>query len=83
MQINLISEGFIKSISFWSSALVEAGPGMNTGSRMPSTLEIPYYKLEGSLFTLGLLHNYTLAHLTGRSFLNLVKFYSFHLKIVM
>ena len=49
-----------KSKTFWASALVEAGAGLDTYSCVPPTLEIPYYKWEGSLFTSGLLHNFTL-----------------------
>ena len=81
MQINCVSEGPKKSKTFWTSALVEVGADQDTGSCMPSTLKMPYQKWEGSIFTLALLHNFTLmkvkeVFLTGCVFLHLVKFYS-------
>ena len=86
---------FANKLCFWrtqeiqdllASALVEAG-AQDTGSWMPSTLKLPYHKWEGSLFTLALLHNFTLVKvkevcLTGWAFLHLVKCYSSHLKML-
>ena len=68
------------------SDLVEAGAAQDTGSCMPPTLKMAYHKWEGSLFTSGLIHNFTLVkaeevRLTGWTFLHLVKFYS-HLKML-
>ena len=85
MQINWVSEGLKKSKTFWASALVEAGANQNTGSCMSPTLEMSYHKRDGSLFTSGLLHNFTLVkkvkevRLTGWTFFTSLKilFFSF------
>ena len=37
-----------------------AGAAQDTGRLMSPTLKMPYHKWEGLLFTLGLLHNFTL-----------------------
>ena len=71
--------------AFWTSDLVEAGAAQDTGSCLLSTLKMPYHKWEGSLFTLALLHSFTLVKvkevcLTGWIILHLVKLYS-HLKM--
>ena len=58
MQINWISEGLKKSKTSWVSVLVEAGAAQDTGRLMLLTLKMPYHNWEGSLFTLGLLHNF-------------------------
>ena len=68
-------------MTFWVSVLVEAGAGQDTGRLVLPSLKIPYHKWEGSLFTMGFLHNFTLmkvkeVRLTGWTFLHLVKFYS-------
>ena len=86
MQINWVSKGLKKSKVFWVSVLVKAGAAQDTGKLIPSTLKVPYHKWEGSLFTLGLLHNFTLVkveevRLTGWIFLQFVKLY-FRLKLL-
>ena len=43
----------------WARALVEAGVGQDSGSCIPPKLEMQYHKWEGSLFTSGLLNNFT------------------------
>ena len=84
MQINRISQDPKKSKVFWANALVEAGAGQHTGSCIPPTLEMPYYKWEGSLEVFYLILPWLKleARLTGRTILHLIKFY-FYLKIVM
>ena len=64
--------------------MIVAKAGQDTGSCIPPTLEMPFHKLESSLF----LHNFTVIKVekvcvTGWTFLHLVKFYSSHLKITM
>ena len=81
MQINWVFKGLKKSKAFWVNVLVEAGAAQDTGRLMPPTLKMPYHKWEGSLFTLGLLHNFTLVKVeelrfTEWTFLRLVKFFS-------
>ena len=62
-----------KGKTFWASALeIQAGAGQDTGSCMPSVLEMPY-------------HDFTLVKveevcLTRWTVVLLVKFYYFHLK---
>ena len=65
--MNWVFEGLKKPKTFSASALEEAGAGQGTSD---------------------LLHNFTLVkveevHLTGLTFLHLIKSYYFHLKIAM
>ena len=81
LQINWVSKALKKSKTFCVSVLVRGGAAQDTGRLMSPTLIMPYHKWEGSRFTLGLLHNFTLSNveevlLTGWTFLHLVKFHS-------